>query len=165
RDSLKSDFNPPGPRRAGHSSLRAQFLAPTQTPRWKGSDPPVFGKTFPSISPPRIQESSEIHTMSDQNAKASPSDDKTTNVPTTGTGGTPSDFLKQVVGHQVTVRLNSGVDYRGILSCLDGYMNIALENTEEYVNGIRRNSYGDAFIRGNNDVSYIAWLKARLLHK
>ncbi|KAI9600797.1 hypothetical protein H4Q26_000590 [Puccinia striiformis f. sp. tritici PST-130] len=73
----------------------------------------------------------------------------------TGTGGTPSDFLKQVVGHQVTVRLNSGVDYRGILSCLDGYMNIALENTEEYVNGIRRNSYGDAFIRGNN-VLYIS---------
>ena len=28
-----------------------------------------------------------------------------------------------------------GVDYRGILACLDGYMNIALEQTEEYVNG------------------------------
>lgn len=38
----------------------------------------------------------------------------------------------------------------GILSCLDGYMNIALENTEEYVNGVKRNSYGDAFVRGNN---------------
>ncbi|PLW05421.1 hypothetical protein PCASD_25266 [Puccinia coronata f. sp. avenae] len=88
--------------------------------------------------------------MSDQNDKASPPDDKPSNVPSTGTGGTPSDFLKQVVGHQVTVRLNSGVDYRGILSCLDGYMNIALENTEEYVNGVKRNSYGDAFLRGNN---------------
>ncbi|CAH7676819.1 small nuclear ribonucleoprotein [Phakopsora pachyrhizi] len=72
-----------------------------------------------------------------------------------GTGGTPSDFLKQVVGHQVVVRLNSGVDYKGVLSCLDGYMNIALENTEEYVNGIKRNSYGDAFLRGNN-VLYIS---------
>jgi U6 snRNA-associated Sm-like protein LSm6 len=29
-------------------------------------------------------------------------------------------------------------------------MNIALENTEEYVNGVKRNSYGDAFLRGNN---------------
>ena len=38
----------------------------------------------------------------------------------------------------------------GILSCLDGYMNIALEQTEEYVNGIKKNEYGDAFIRGNN---------------
>lgn len=38
----------------------------------------------------------------------------------------------------------------GILSCLDGYMNIALEHTEEYVNGVKKNDYGDAFIRGNN---------------
>ncbi|ORY74778.1 hypothetical protein BCR35DRAFT_251175, partial [Leucosporidium creatinivorum] len=64
--------------------------------------------------------------------------------------GSPSDFLKQVVGEHVVVRLNSGVDYRGVLSCLDGYMNIALEQTEEYVNGVLTNSYGDAFVRGNN---------------
>lgn len=95
--------------------------------------------------------------MSDENGGShSPPEEKNPNpTSTTGSGGTPSDFLKQVVGHQVTVRLNSGVDYRGILSCLDGYMNIALENTEEYVNGIKRNSYGDAFLRGNN-VLYIS---------
>ncbi len=29
-------------------------------------------------------------------------------------------------------------------------MNIALEQTEEYVNGQLKNKYGDAFIRGNN---------------
>ena len=34
--------------------------------------------------------------------------------------------------------------------CLDGYMNIALEQTEEHVNGAVTNRYGDAFIRGNN---------------
>lgn len=38
----------------------------------------------------------------------------------------------------------------GILSCLDGYMNIALEQTEEHVEGKITNRYGDAFIRGNN---------------
>ena len=38
----------------------------------------------------------------------------------------------------------------GVLSCLDGYMNIALEQTEEHVNGAVTNRYGDAFIRGNN---------------
>ena len=27
----------------------------------------------------------------------------------------------------VVVKLNPGVDYRGVLVCLDGYMNIALE--------------------------------------
>ncbi|KAI0033886.1 hypothetical protein K488DRAFT_46720 [Vararia minispora EC-137] len=69
--------------------------------------------------------------------------------------GSPSDFLKAVVGKRVVVRLTSGVDYRGILSCLDGYMNIALEQTEEHVVGRVTNRYGDAFIRGNN-VLYIS---------
>lgn len=74
--------------------------------------------------------------------------------PSTHTGS-PTDFLKNVVGKRVIVRLLSGVDYQGILSCLDGYMNIALEQTEEHVNGIMTNRYGDAFIRGNN-VLYIS---------
>lgn len=64
--------------------------------------------------------------------------------------GSPNDFLKGVIGKKVSVRLNSGIDYRGVLSCLDGYMNIALEQTVEYVDGTKTNSYGDAFIRGNN---------------
>lgn len=33
-------------------------------------------------------------------------------------------------------------------------MNIALEKTEEYVNGQLRRSYGDAFVRGNNGMSF-----------
>lgn len=33
-------------------------------------------------------------------------------------------------------------------------MNIALEQTEEYVNGQLKNKYGDAFIRGNNGESH-----------
>lgn len=82
--------------------------------------------------------------------------------------GSPTDFLKGVVGKRVIVRLTSGVDYcgtcmglttrdrctdsscEGVLSCLDGYMNIALEQTEEHANGRITNRYGDAFIRGNN---------------
>jgi len=39
---------------------------------------------------------------------------------------------------------------RGELSSVDGYMNIALEKTVEYVGGQVRNKYGDVFIRGNN---------------
>jgi hypothetical protein len=34
--------------------------------------------------------------------------------------------------------------------CLDGYMNVAMEQTEEFVDGQLRNKFGDAFIRGNN---------------
>ncbi|KAE8788553.1 U6 snRNA-associated Sm-like protein LSm6 [Hordeum vulgare] len=81
-----------------------------------------------------------------------------------GAGGpvkTPSDFLKSIRGRPVVVKLNSGVDYRGILACLDGYMNIAMEQTEEYVNGQLKNKYGDAFIRGNN-VLYISTSKRPL---
>ncbi|KAH9477737.1 U4/U6-U5 snRNP complex subunit lsm6 [Psilocybe cubensis] len=69
--------------------------------------------------------------------------------------GSPTDFLKGVVGKRVVVRLTSGVDYRGVLSCLDGFMNIALEQTEEHVNGVITNRYGDTFVRGNN-VLYIS---------
>ncbi|KAF8547739.1 LSM-domain-containing protein [Imleria badia] len=75
--------------------------------------------------------------------------------PPVAAAGSPTEFLKGVVGKRVIVRLTSGVDYRGILSCLDGYMNIALEQTEEHVNGVVTNRYGDAFIRGNN-VLYIS---------
>ena len=51
-------------------------------------------------------------------------------VPDTGAAKTPADFLKSIRGKPVVVKLNSGVDYRGILACLDGYMNIAMEQTE-----------------------------------
>lgn len=67
----------------------------------------------------------------------------------------PTDFLKTVLGRPVIVRLNSGAIYRGILVALDGYMNIALEQTEEFVNGQLKNRYADTFIRGNN-VLYLA---------
>jgi U6 snRNA-associated Sm-like protein LSm6 len=38
----------------------------------------------------------------------------------------------------------------GELQSVDGYMNIALEQAKEYVDGKLHRSYGDAFIRGNN---------------
>lgn len=77
-----------------------------------------------------------------------------------GRGRTPADFLSAVLGRPVVVKLNSGVEYRGVLACLDGYMNIALEQTEEVVGGELKARYGDAFIRGNN-VLYISTQKRR----
>lgn len=71
---------------------------------------------------------------------------------------TPGDFLKQVVGQDVRVRLNNGVDYKGSLKCLDGFMNIALDGTKEYIGNEYQNSYGECFLRGNN-VMYIAVAK------
>jgi len=95
--------------------------------------------------------------MDDDNTPPPPPEEPTVEPPPPPptTSGSPTDFLKGVVGKRVVVRLTSGVDYRGVLSCLDGYMNIALEQTEEHVNGAVTNRYGDAFIRGNN-VLYIS---------
>ncbi|RYP62410.1 hypothetical protein DL771_009745 [Monosporascus sp. 5C6A] len=91
-----------------------------------------------------------------------------------GEGKDPSGFLSEIIGNPVTVKLNSGVVYKGKcrrgtpqypntdlppvtgeLQSVDGYMNIALEKTEEFVNGVKRRTYGDAFVRGNN-VMYIS---------
>ena len=80
--------------------------------------------------------------------------------PDTGAAKTPADFRRSIRGKPVVVKLNSGVDYRGILACLDGYMNIAMEQTEEYQNGQLKAKYGDTFIRGNN-VLYISTAKDR----
>lgn len=87
----------------------------------------------------------------------------------TSEGKDPSGFLSEIIGAPVTVKLNSGVVYKGSITTIlaksfslslhvlkgelqsvDGYMNIALEKTEEYVNGELRKNYGDAFVRGNN---------------
>ena len=65
-------------------------------------------------------------------------------------GGKPSEFLKGVIGKRVKVRLSDGTDYFGRLLCLDGFMNVALEDAEEQSN----RKYGTSFIRGNN-VLYI----------
>ena len=78
----------------------------------------------------------------------------------------PSGFLSEIIGAPVTVKLNSGIVYKGMsardrnyieinqpvgdLQSVDGYMNIAMEQTEEHVNGVVTNRYGDTFIRGNN---------------
>ncbi|WOO76860.1 U6 snRNA-associated Sm-like protein LSm6 [Vanrija pseudolonga] len=72
--------------------------------------------------------------------------------------GSPSDFLKNIVGKKVKVRIGNGIDYHGLLTCLDGYMNVALEDTEEWVAGRLTNRYGDTFLRGNN-VLYISALE------
>ncbi|OEU09560.1 Lsm6 protein-like protein [Fragilariopsis cylindrus CCMP1102] len=64
---------------------------------------------------------------------------------------TPSDFLKSVLGRPAVVKLNSGIEYRGVLACLDGYLNIAMEQTQEFgLDGQLKATYGDCFIRGNN---------------
>lgn len=73
---------------------------------------------------------------------------------------TPSTFLQSILGRPVLVKLNSGVCYRGVLACLDGYMNVAMEQTEEWVEGELKGKYGDCFLRGNN-ILYISAQKRK----
>ena len=51
-----------------------------------------------------------------------------------------------------------------MLACLDGYMNIAMEQTEEYVNGQLKAKYGDTFIRGNNGVCFFLPSTRAIMH-
>ncbi|KAJ1918920.1 U4/U6-U5 snRNP complex subunit lsm6 [Mycoemilia scoparia] len=73
---------------------------------------------------------------------------------------TPTDFLNGIIGKSsitIDIKLGYAWHFVGVLTCLDGYMNIALEQTEEYVNGELKNKYGDAFVRGNNGKSQNAY--------
>ena len=70
----------------------------------------------------------------------------------------PSAFFRNAIGRPVVVRLTTGVDYHGVLTVVDGYLNIALEQTEEYVDGKLKARYGDAFIRGNNGLFLISFI-------
>ena len=53
----------------------------------------------------------------------------------------------------------------GLLSSVDGYMNIALEKTEEYIDGELKKAYGDAFVRGNNGMirCHSVWISTTIL--
>ncbi|XP_040276444.1 U6 snRNA-associated Sm-like protein LSm6, partial [Bufo bufo] len=61
----------------------------------------------------------------------------------------------------VHILIELSVRFSGVLACLDGYMNIALEQTEEYVNGQLKKKLRRCFIRGNN-VLYISTQKRRM---
>lgn len=63
----------------------------------------------------------------------------------------PSQFLSDIIGSSVSVKLHNGVEYHGNLQSIDGYMNVVLEETAELVAGQPLGKkYGDVFIRGNN---------------
>jgi small nuclear ribonucleoprotein (snRNP)-like protein len=62
----------------------------------------------------------------------------------------PLNVLQKMMQKEVVVRLKSNIEYRGIMVNSDIYMNMILENTEEFNNGQQAASYGTVIIRGNN---------------
>ncbi|KAL7638565.1 UNVERIFIED_CONTAM: hypothetical protein RMT77_011141 [Armadillidium vulgare] len=66
----------------------------------------------------------------------------------------PKPFLNQLTGQPVIVKLKWGHEYKGILVSVDGYMNLQLANTDEYIEGQVTGSLGEVLVRCNN-VLYI----------
>ncbi|XP_066598653.1 small nuclear ribonucleoprotein F [Prorops nasuta] len=66
----------------------------------------------------------------------------------------PKPFLNGLTGKPVVVKLKWGHEYKGYLVSVDGYMNLQLANTEEYVDGNCTCNLGELLIRCNN-VMYI----------
>merc|ERR1712228_405241 len=66
----------------------------------------------------------------------------------------PKPFLNSLVGKPVMVKLKWGHEYKGFLVSVDGYMNMQLAQSEEFIDGTCTGSLGEILIRCNN-VLYI----------
>ncbi|KAG5873640.1 hypothetical protein JTB14_022374 [Gonioctena quinquepunctata] len=62
----------------------------------------------------------------------------------------PKPFLNSLTGKAVMVKLKWGHEYKGYLVSVDGYMNLQLANTEEYIDGAATGNLGEVLIRCNN---------------
>ncbi|GJQ83821.1 hypothetical protein Trydic_g5679 [Trypoxylus dichotomus] len=62
----------------------------------------------------------------------------------------PKPFLNSLTGKAVMVKLKWGHEYKGYLVSVDGYMNLQLANTEEYIDGASTGNLGEVLIRCNN---------------
>ena len=59
----------------------------------------------------------------------------------------PKPFLNGLTGKPVMVKLKWGHEYKGYLVSVDGYMNLQLANTEEYIDGNCTGELGEVLIR------------------
>ncbi|TFK00453.1 cytochrome P450 11B, mitochondrial-like [Platysternon megacephalum] len=63
-------------------------------------------------------------------------------------------FLNGLTGKPVMVKLKWGMESKGYLVSVDGYVNMPLANTEEYIDGALSGHLGKVLIKCNN-VPYI----------
>ncbi|CCD22604.1 U4/U6-U5 snRNP complex subunit LSM6 NDAI_0A04480 [Naumovozyma dairenensis CBS 421] len=77
----------------------------------------------------------------------------------TETTSVSTQFLSNIIGKPVNVKLYSGMLYNGRLESIDGFMNVALSNTTEHYenssNGLLKSYNSDVFLRGTQ-VMYIS---------
>lgn len=90
----------------------------------------------------------------------------------------PKPFLNALTGKPVLVKLKWGMEYKvkisdfelyyyffiqGYLVAVDGYMNLQLANSEEYIDGALAGHLGEILVRCNN-VLYIRGMQSRFSH-
>jgi small nuclear ribonucleoprotein F len=59
----------------------------------------------------------------------------------------PRPFLEELAGKMVYVRLKWGLEYKGYLLSSDVYMNLQLEQCEEFIDGKSMGNLGEVLIR------------------
>ena len=62
----------------------------------------------------------------------------------------PKPFLNGLVGKAIMCKLKWGHIYKGHLLSVDGYMNLQLAKTKEYIDGNCTGTLGDVLIRCNS---------------
>lgn len=78
---------------------------------------------------------------------------------TSDSASVSSQFLANIIGRPVNVKLHSGMLYSGKLESIDGFMNVTLSSTTEHYennnNGLLHKYSSDVFLRGTQ-VLYIS---------
>ena len=62
----------------------------------------------------------------------------------------PLNKLQRSINKNVMVRLKNDVEYRGKMTNVDAYMNVILNDAEEFADGSLSANFGKVVIRGNN---------------
>ena len=71
----------------------------------------------------------------------------------------PKPFLNSLLGNLVICKLKCGKEYKGYLLSVDGYLNLQLAHTKEYINeNCTGEDLGDVLVRGPN-ILYVRGVK------
>lgn len=62
----------------------------------------------------------------------------------------PLAVLQKAISKKATIRLKTDVEYRGRVSNVDAFMNLILEDAEEFEAGVKSANYGKVIVRGDN---------------
>ena len=62
----------------------------------------------------------------------------------------PKPFLNGLLGKAIMCKLKWGHEYKGYLVSVDGYMNLQMAQTEEFIDGNCTGNLGDVLVRCNN---------------